>query len=830
VRVAIVIALLLGLASSARAQEARMQLESEEAYEGMPFGVVVVAEGFELEPAPAQPTLSIPGAIVTPMGVDPQVQRISINGRRSETVTWLFRWRVEAPKAGAYQVGAVTVVQGAKKATAPGGAVQVTAIETTDDMKIEVKLPDRPIWLGEAAPVEIHWLLRKDVHDQRLAVPLLAMPGELSVTVPVPADARQVLAFPAGATDLELPYTRDQVVVDGKKFTRFVFTVQVTPLRAGAIAIPAAQVVASLETGQGRDRYGFPTARTQLFRATDAARTLEVKPLPQTGRPASFAGAVGSSFSIATRTSRSVVQLGEPVDLEITVKGDTRLDGLALGPLAGAGRLPADRFAMADTPPPGELSADGKTKTFRVAVQVTDPATNEIPPIELAWFDPALGEYRTTKSEPIALSVKGGTVVGAGDVIATRPAGSQPSAAAPDDVSLVGADLALSAPGAASERPLSGPILWALIGVLYLVPLGLLGARVWRLRTASAREEQGEVAAARKKVDDELARARTAPAREVAAPLAAALRQLARVQGRAADDPVLARIETEGFAPDAADQPLSERLRADAAAMVKRILAAVVVMLSFTLSEARAEREPSRRADSIADGRAAYEEAWAATDPTVRQAAFARAADAFERAAAERPDAVELLADWGNAALGAADFGTATLAYRRALRIDGDHPRAKKNLGWLRDRLPETLRPPGGGATSALFFFHGTWTRSTRLVVGAAAFAIGALLLVPWRRRPGASRISFAAAAAIVWIVMTGSALLDRGAAADAVVVESQPLRSADAATAPVASANPLPPGVEVTLLEQRPGWSRVRTPGGATGWLPASAVIPIEP
>ena len=835
-RALVVVGLLLGLAGLASAQEARMQLDGE-AYEGMPFGVVVVAEGFDGEPAPAQPALAIPGATVTPMGVDSSVQRISINGRRSETVTWIFRWRVEAAKAGSLQVPPVTITQGSKKATAQGGALTVTSIGTTDDMKIELKLPDRPIWLGEVAPVEIHWLLRRDVQDQRLSVPLLAMPGDLAVSVPVPADPRQVVAFPAGATDLEIPFARDQVTVGGKQFTRFTFTVHVTPQRAGSIAIAPSQVVAGLEVGQGRDRYGFPTARTQLFRATDTARTLEVKPLPQTGRPASFAGAVGSSFSIATRTSRSVVQLGEPVDLEITVKGDTRLDGLALGPLAGPGRLPADRFTMADTPPPGELSADGMTKTFRVAVQVTDPATTEVPPIELAWFDPAAGQYRTTKSEPIALSVKGGTVVGAGDVVGKKPGGVIHRPDAPADVSLVGADLALSAPGAATDRPLSGPILWTLIAVLYLVPLGLLGARVWRLRTAGAREEAGEVAAAHRRVDDELARARTAPAREVAAPLTAALRQLARVSGGRADDEVLAKIETEGFAPGAADRPLSETLRADAAALAKKVGGVLgLLILTFTLSEAHAERGSSRRgaerepSRSIGDGRAAYEEAWAATDPTVRQAAFARAADAFALAAAERPDAVELLADWGNAALGASDFGTATLAFRRALAIDGDHPRARKNLAWLRDRLPETLRPREGGATSALFFFHGTWTRATRLLVGAGAFALAALLLVPWRRRPGAWQISVAAALAIVWIVMTASALLDRGAASDAVVVASEPLRSADAATAPVASAAPLPPGVEVTLLEQRPGWTRIRTPGGATGWLPAAAVIPIEP
>ena len=831
---ALVVAVILGWASVAAAQfgpkapQARLQLEGREAYAGMPFGVAVVAEGFDEQPAPAQPTLSIPGATVTPLGVEPHAQRIVVNGRRFESVTWVFRWRVEAPRAGEYKVGDVTVVQGSKKATASGGAVRVTAIEATDDMKLQLALPERPVWLGEVVPVELQWLLRRDVQDQQLSVPILSMPGELVIGVPEPADPRQVLEIPAGASSVELPFTRDEAVVDGKRYTRFRFAFTVTPQRAGAIAIPPAQVVAALEVGRGRDSMGFPTTRTQLFSASDVARTLDVRPLPQSGRPASFAGAVGSSFSIATRTSRSVVQLGEPVDLEITVKGDTRLDGLALGSLAGPGRLPADRFAMPDVPPPGELAPDGKTKTFRVPVQVTDPATTEIPPIELAWFDPAAGEYRTTRSEPIALSVKGGAVVGAGDVVGgRRPAPAPATGAATADVSLVGADLALSAPGAALDRPLGGTTLWILVALLYAVPLSVLGFRWWRVRTAARREEAGEVTAARRRVDAELERARTAPARDAAGPLVAALRGLARASGRDAVDPLLARLETEAFAPGAAERPLADELRRDVAELARRWAsrAAAIVFFALALAAPVAHAAPG---DLVAQGRAAYDEAMAATDPTARQAAFARAADAFAAAAREAPTA-DLHADWGNAALGAADFGTATLAFRRALALDGDHGRASRNLAWLRTRLPPNLRPADGGATATLFFFHRAWTRTTRVLVGAAAFALAALLLVPWRRRPSGGRVALALVPALVWLTMLVSVLVDRPARADAVVLDAQLLRSADSPGAPAALATPLPPGTELTLLEQRPGWSRVRLPSGTTGWLPAPSVATVH-
>ena len=217
-----------------------------------------------------------------------------------------------------------------------------------------------------------------------------------------------------------------------------------------------------------------------------------------------------------------------------------------------------------------------------------------------------------------------------------------------------------------------------------------------------------------------------------------------------------------------------------------------------------------------------------ATDPTVRQAAFARAEAALAEATAAHPGSAELLADWGNAALGASDLGIATLAFRRALLADGDHGRARRNLTWLRSRLPDNLRPHEGGATATLFFFHGAWSRATRLIVGALAFAAAALLLAPWRRRPGGGRIALALAPALLWILMTGSVLLQRSPAADGVVVQSQVLRSADSAGAPAATATPLPPGAEVTILERRDGWTRLRTAGGLSGWLPDSAVAAV--
>jgi hypothetical protein len=215
------------------------------------------------------------------------------------------------------------------------------------------------------------------------------------------------------------------------------------------------------------------------------------------------------------------------------------------------------------------------------------------------------------------------------------------------------------------------------------------------------------------------------------------------------------------------------------------------------------------------------------TAASARKAAFARASTLLGQAVRAEPDHPELLADWGNAALAAGDVATATLAYRRALALDAENPRARHNLAWLRSRQPELLRPADDSANDSLFFFH-TWPRSHRLLVGALAFAAALLLLVPWRGRRRRAFVGFALLPAAVWIAMTVSLVVEDRHADDAVVIDDAVLRAADSTGAPAAMAQPLPKGAEVTITERRDAWTKVRVSSGTTGWVPAGSVEPV--
>jgi hypothetical protein len=375
------------------------------------------------------------------------------------------------------------------------------------------------------------------------------------------------------------------------------------------------------------------------------------------------------------------------------------------------------------------------------------------------------------------------------------------------------------------------------------VPLAVLGVRTWQVRTRNQREEAAEVRAARAKVEAALARASKDPARDTAGPLVAALRGFARTVARdpADDRGVLAAIETESFAPASSASPLSSDLRDRAKDLLKRWGSrAALLLVLLSAPHARAERSGSagprsaaegqrgESIDALENGRKAYQDAMATTEATARRAAFARAESALGEAVHALPGRPELLADWGNAALGAGDVATATLAYRRALAIDAGNTRAQRNLTWLRSRQSDSLRPAGGGAADALFFFH-QWPRGRRMLVGGLAFAAAVLLLVPWAGTRRRSLAGLAILPAAIWLAMVVSLAIEDRHTNDAVVMDSVVLRAADSAGAPAALAQPLPRGTEVTLLERRDTWARVRLASGTAGWVPDGSVTRIQ-
>ena len=823
-------------AAPASAATARLSTDSEEIHAGLPFVLALTAEGFEEEPEPAAPELVVVGAETTFLGVSPNVStRIEIvNGRRSDwrEVTFVYRWRVLAESPGDYDIPPLTVHQNDLTAVTQAAKFTARELATSPDMRLSLKLPERPVWPGEVFDIAIEWLLRRDVEQFDFAVPLFDLD---EVEVAPGTGAGRTFPFPTRSGTVQLPATQDQVTEGGETFTRLAFRAQITVSQPGTLDVGPIRVAARVQMGTTRDAFGFRRARTQLALAEGERQRLVVRALPETARPPTFVNAIGTGYAIDVSASRTVVRVGEPIELAIRIGGDGALDGLSLPDLHDAG-LPAEQFTVLEPPDVGQVEAS--TKTFDATVRVSGEDVGEIPAIAFSWFDPVAGEYRTARSRPVALAVGAVDIVGSADVAASMPtaaaeATSVPAVSArPMPPVATGADMTLSDPAHTLAPVWSSTAFAVALALLYALPLLVLGSRVWAEGTGGARRHRREVRAALARVEQALAVPNTA--REGAPAATNAMRALARLTGHADERPdELARLETEAFDPVSGQQPINS-ITADGVRAValrwagKAAAAAVVVAVASVSGLAPALHAATLDgADKVEAARAAYAAALDESAPALRRQRFGDAQRRYGHLASAHPSAPELLADWGNAAIGAGDTGTAVLAYRRALLLAPGHDRAARNLATLRSSLPDWLpRPQRATAIDSLLFWRSLLSPSAQLLLGGTLFAIGILLLAPW---PGPGRRpmrSGGAACLVLCALVSALALLGPNPASHAVVTADETtLHTADSRGAPALLPTPLPAGAEVTILERREGWSRIALADGADGWVTSANI-----
>ena len=366
----------------------------------------------------------------------------------------------------------------------------------------------------------------------------------------------------------------------GKRFTVVSVTRTMIPLSAGQLTIAGASI--SVEEGVRfrRDFFGGRRAtQVRRWRAESPERKLAVRPIPGREQPPSFGGAIGRGFSLDVSADRTVVQVGDPITLTITLRGEG-LESASLPPLDAEGLLSAEQFRVPSGIPTGERQGDAKQ--FTAVVRVLDDRVREIPALAYSWFDPKTKEYETTYSRPIALAARAAEVIGAGDVQVSQAVEETPSplaealtgTARSGSLRLTGADLAIEQdPGAVlgARASLGGrwlaPSLYA--GSLLLVVAAWVDRRRRQVDPEEVRKAR-VLADARAAVRG----AGQLPAAEGARAIAQALRQVLREHpetSRTELDAVLAACEALEYAPEGAAGALDESLEARALACLDAV-------------------------------------------------------------------------------------------------------------------------------------------------------------------------------------------------------------------------------------------------------------------
>ncbi|MBF0422117.1 MAG: BatD family protein [Magnetococcales bacterium] len=588
--------------------EAELRLAEGPYYADAPVDLMVVVKGFEETPEPKVQFDPPPWGRLDFVGMSPEVSSSIqiINGQYSQwkSVRFSFHYRFNGDKTGKVTLGPFRVTQDGHAVTTRSVTLDLGVVPTGGDQRILLQVPEEPVYVGQRVPIRLQWWIQEDLVERVVAheirVPLFDMVEPFAFEESDQSGQKNAMVIQLSGGAKKFPAETTKGKWEGRSWLVLTLDRVLIPLKSGEYAIPASSVILEEGTSWQRSFFGERTpTQVRRLRGVDSPRSLHVRPLPEAGQPASFSGAIGQNFSLAVEADRSVVQVGDPIRLTLTLKGDGPLSTVSLPALTRD--LPPGDFRI----PEGDVAgmvADG-AKKFEVMVRVLREGVREIPPITYSWFDPQKGQYETTRSRPIALSVGAAKVVSAQDVVrgqgegekhdapplvaassqptpSPHPPGTVPSGGGDrvnsgesprdDSATRVDADLAVERDvdvllGQSGTAWLSRLLVW--LG--YLGGLGLLGYAAWWKRRSKVDPEKTRRQKILRGLMHELEEAKSPQT------LANLLRRMAAMVAdvpRQELDNVLENLDNQAYAPRGDTKMVEAELKARVVELAKRLL------------------------------------------------------------------------------------------------------------------------------------------------------------------------------------------------------------------------------------------------------------------
>ena len=222
----------------------------------------------------------------------------------------------------------------------------------------------------------------------------------------------------AGSWDAE-GFWREEFNVDARPVPRSVVEngvlyhtivlkrVAVFPTRSGTLTIDPLEIETEAYAPSGSSdlfqRY-FTRSQFETVELASEPVDLDVRPLPANA-PASFAGAVGT-YDVGIQTDRASLQVGEPMEVLVTVRGSGNIATLDAPHFDPPGIFERYQPEIEST-----IDRDGVrirgTKTFRYLLVPRSSGTFEMPPVTLTYFDTSREQYTSAEASLSPITVTG---------------------------------------------------------------------------------------------------------------------------------------------------------------------------------------------------------------------------------------------------------------------------------------------------------------------------------------------------------------------------------------------------------------------------------------
>ena len=417
------------------AQEARIKVSTKsQVVVGEQFRVVfeINADGKKFS-APSFEGFSVVGGPFNSTSSSVQI----VNGSMSRTVTNSYTYVLRAEKEGSFTLGpasctvdheqiksepfTITVVAGDPQANTSGGGASGQQRSGSQQNVNDPQVSGKDLFL-KAVPS------KKTVY---VGEPL-TLTYKLYTRVPVSQLSMSKVPSYGGFWTKEAndngTYKQSSETVNGVEYTTAeIKKVVLIPQKQGRLSVEPmgieciAQIQTQRSSRPSNDPFEaffndpfFSRGYTNVQKNVESSSlTVDVKPLPADGKPASFSGAVGN-YNFSATIDRDALSTNEAITMVLTVSGSGNIELLNLP----APVFPPD-FEVYDPKITSsvDISSQGLTGTKKAEYLIIPRRAGHftIPPVEFSYFNPAKGAYTTLSASQMDINVTKGAGDNSGD-------------------------------------------------------------------------------------------------------------------------------------------------------------------------------------------------------------------------------------------------------------------------------------------------------------------------------------------------------------------------------------------------------------------------------
>lgn len=333
------------------------------------------------------------------------ISNTSINGRRSSSRS--FGFVLQPTKQGVLTIGSASItIKGQTYQTEPIQVTVTSPVQRPNDTSVPLSEPNE----------SLHLVAQISKRNPYLNEPITIL---YKMYVKEGSGFRNFMAtetpeyndFWAHNIEIKGGYEdqKEEIYKDERYISVVIKKVVLYPQKSGTLTIaPLSLDVAFQYPTNRRDFFGQRMYGTTNLKVSTGIVNVNVKPLPEVGRPEDFSGAVGT-FDFIVTPNRTAVRQGETIELDVTVTGKGNLELFSLPK-----PIVPSALEMYDPVPKKQITVALSGMSGKVSDKYTIVPQYQgkyiIKPMSFSYFDLSTNSYKTLTSQELMIDMIDGPV------------------------------------------------------------------------------------------------------------------------------------------------------------------------------------------------------------------------------------------------------------------------------------------------------------------------------------------------------------------------------------------------------------------------------------